>query len=149
MMDFNTEAIEDKRFERVSYVFEAETLAYEQLTAEGVKDKIAARHDDGSEEASDRIEYLFGQEVTERAHELFINHMIDSYSSEELALIRFIKVLYDDFLKEELLEKRLISRSLGRTELESFIQLLTDDYDDDGLIESLNLNQEIIDRLGF
>lgn len=149
MKDFNTEAIEDKRFERVSYVFEAETLAYEQLTAEGVKDKIAAKHDDGSEEASDRIEYLFGQEVTERAHELFINHTIDSYSSEELALIRFIKVLYDDFLKEELLEKRLISRALGRTELESFIQLLTDDYDDDGLIESLNLNQEIIDRLGF
>lgn len=149
MKDFNTEVFEDRRFERKSYVFKAETLAYEQLIAEGVRDKIVSEHDDGSEDAQYEIEYRFGQAVTERARKLFIDHTVNSYSVEELALIRFIKVLYDDFLKDVLLEEGSISKSLVSTELESFIKLLTDDYDDDGLIESLNLNQEVFDELGF
>lgn len=149
MKDFNTEVFEDRRFERLSYVFEAEKLARDQLITEGVRDKIAAEFDDGSEEARDEIDYRFGHAVIERSRKLYIDHTVESYSSEELALIRFIKVLYDEFLKDVLLEEGLISRALGRTELEGFIQLLTDDYDDDGLIESLDLSQEVFDQLDF
>ncbi len=145
----NATTIEDRRFERTSYIFEAEKVAYDQLIKEGVRDKLVSEHDDGSTEALDEINYLFSQEVSKRAHELYIDFTVNSYSEEELAFIKVIKSLYDDFLKDKLLEDGLIAKAFTYTEMDGFIKLLTDDYDDDGIIESLNLSQDVFDRLGI
>lgn len=145
----NTTTIEDRRFERTSYIFEAEKVAYDQLVKEGVRDKLVAEHDDGSTEALDEVNYLFGQEVSKRAHDLYIDFTVKSYSEEELAFIKVIKSLYDDFLKDKLLEDGLIAKEFTYTEMDKFLELLADDYDEDGLIESLNLSQDVFDRLGI
>lgn len=145
----NATTIEDRRFERTSYIFEAEKVAYDQLMQEGVRDKLVAEHDDGSTEALDEVNYLFSQEVSKRAHELYIDFTVNSYTEEELAFIKVIKSLYDDFLKDKLLEDGLITKAFIYTEMDEFLKLLTDDYDDDGLIDSLNLSQDVFDRLGI
>lgn len=145
----NATTIEDRRFERTSYIFEAEKIAYDQLMQEGVRDRLIAEHDDGSTEALDEINYLFSQEVSKRAHELYIDFTVNSYTEEELAFIKVIKSLYDDFLKDKLVEEGLIVKAFTYTEMDKFLELLADDYDEDGLIESLNLSQDVFDRLGI
>lgn len=131
--NLSAEDIERRRAQRYGYYAKADHLAYNALEEDGTLAELEATRKAG-EISQEAYEIEAEELIDAKARELSEEAIKASYSDMEIALIEILIDLYDTYLKDD-----FTAEGVPSTEYDH-IEHLINDYDVDGLLQSLALH---------